>query len=179
MMVCPGSPAWRIASVVNAFSEWWMTSGNHAWAPQPGLVGWCVGDEKAPRALRRQCWMGGDLREDPGGASVKQVSHVGGKQSHSSSWPGSPWDVSKWKVVASGHVDLPLERTLTDVWGGLCDMTFFLLLLVLPNFLFIYFILFLLLGIGALQFCVTFYCTAKWISYTCTYIPSFLDFLPI
>ena len=31
--------------------------------------------------------------------------------------------------------------------------------------------------IGALQGCVSFCCTAKWISYT--YIPAFLDFLPI
>ena len=31
----------------------------------------------------------------------------------------------------------------------------------------------------ALQCYVSFYCTAKWISYACTYVPSFLDFLPI
>ena len=31
----------------------------------------------------------------------------------------------------------------------------------------------------ALHCCVSFYCTAKWISYRYTYIPSFLDFLPI
>ena len=34
-------------------------------------------------------------------------------------------------------------------------------------------------SIVAFQCCVSFYCTAKWISYTCTYIPSFLGFLPI
>ena len=33
--------------------------------------------------------------------------------------------------------------------------------------------------IVALQCCVSLYCTAKWISYMYTYIPSFLDFLPI
>ena len=31
----------------------------------------------------------------------------------------------------------------------------------------------------ALQSCIIFCCTAKWISYTYTYIPSVLDFLPI
>ena len=31
----------------------------------------------------------------------------------------------------------------------------------------------------ALQGCVNFCCTAKWISHMCTYIPSSLDFLPI
>ena len=31
-------------------------------------------------------------------------------------------------------------------------------------------------GIVAFQCCISFYCTAKWISYTYTYIPSFLDF---
>ena len=31
----------------------------------------------------------------------------------------------------------------------------------------------------ALKCCVGFHCTAKWISYTYTYIPSLLDFLPI
>ena len=30
-----------------------------------------------------------------------------------------------------------------------------------------------------LQCCVSFYCAAKWISYTYTYISSFLDFLPV
>ena len=30
-----------------------------------------------------------------------------------------------------------------------------------------------------LQCCVSFRCMAKWIGYTCTYIPSFLDFFPI
>ena len=34
-------------------------------------------------------------------------------------------------------------------------------------------------SIVALQCCVSFYRTAKWISYTYTYIPSFWDFLPI
>ena len=36
-----------------------------------------------------------------------------------------------------------------------------------------------LLEIVALQCCVSFYSTAKWISCTYTYISSFLDFLPI
>ena len=31
--------------------------------------------------------------------------------------------------------------------------------------------------IGALQCCVSFYCTVKWISYMYTYIPSFLDLI--
>ena len=34
-------------------------------------------------------------------------------------------------------------------------------------------------SIVALQCCATFYCIAKWISFTYTYIPSFLAFLPI
>ena len=34
-------------------------------------------------------------------------------------------------------------------------------------------------SIFALQCCVSFYYTAKWVSYTYTFISSFLDFLPI
>ena len=34
-------------------------------------------------------------------------------------------------------------------------------------------------SVVALQYCVSFYCTAKQISYMYTYIPYFLDFLPI
>ena len=34
-------------------------------------------------------------------------------------------------------------------------------------------------SIVALQWCVHFFCIAKWISYMYTYIPSFLDFLPV
>ena len=33
--------------------------------------------------------------------------------------------------------------------------------------------------IADLQCCVSFYCIAKWVGYSCTYIPPFLDFLPI
>ena len=42
-----------------------------------------------------------------------------------------------------------------------------------------YFIFYFYWRIVALPRCVSFYCTAKWISYTCTYIPSFFNFLSI
>ena len=34
-------------------------------------------------------------------------------------------------------------------------------------------------SIADLQCCVSFYCIAKWVGYTYTYIPPFLDFLPM
>ena len=52
---------------------------------------------------------------------------------------------------------------------------FFLLLLLTWSFIFIFFYW----SIVTLQYCVNLHCTAKWISYTYTYIPSFLEFLLI
>ena len=52
-------------------------------------------------------------------------------------------------------------------------------ILITVNLLFCFVLFKFYWGIVDLQCSVSFYCTAKWISYLYTYIPSFLDFLPI
>ena len=101
-------------------------------------------------------------------------------------------DVYKWKVRGSSTSNKSNGTIFPAAFAHFVTLCLLLVILTITQKLLIvnifstvicdqwfFFLIKFYWNIVALQCCVTFYYTAKWISYAYTYIPSILDFLPI
>ena len=86
---------------------------------------------------------------------------------------GSPWTLPYiyWKRISLSDFRILRLTLIIGISPDLCLQPR------VPFYLF--FQLNFYWSIVALQYCISFCCTAKWISFTYTYIPPFLDLLPI